>query len=106
MKKYLEKLNELEIACHNNFEDDSDEHWVDEEYVRIRVDALKLLSSASKELEVNELTSFRLKIVQFFCANMGCHLDIKVLESEDANVLSHNEIELILGKFQLARWNT
>ncbi len=74
--------------------------------IRIRVDALKLLSSASKELEVNELTSFRLKIVQFFCANMGCHLDIKVLESEDANVLSHNEIELILGNSQLARWNT
>jgi len=47
-----------------------------------------------------------LKIVQFFCANMGCHLDIKVLESEDANVLSHNEIELILGNSQLARWYT
>ena len=68
--------------------------------------ALSAISVRVQAIEANELTSFRLKIVQFFCANMGCHLDIKVLESEDANVLSHNEIELILGNSQLARWNT
>lgn len=105
MKTYFKKLHELEIACHNNFEDDdSDEQKVDEEYIRVRVDVLKLLNSASQELESDELESFRSRILKFFCANMGCYLDIEVLESEAAKVLSQSEIEFIMENSPLSRW--
>lgn len=104
MKKYFKKLNELEIACRNNFDDDSDDQKVDEEYIRIRVDVLNLLNRASQEVESVELESFKLEILNFLCANMGCHLDIEVLESESANVLSQREIEFIIKNSALSRW--
>lgn len=104
MKKYFKKLNELEIACRNNFDDYSDDPKVDEEYIRVRVDVLNLLNSASQEVESDELESFRSEILKFLCANMGCHLDIEVLESESAKVLAQSEIEFIIENSSLSRW--
>lgn len=104
MTSYLEELKALEMACHANFETDCDEQNVDEEYIRIRVVALNLLDKACRELAPHDLPSFRNQIIEFLCANMGCHLDIEILESESASVLSQSEIEFIIDNSALSRW--
>jgi len=104
MTSYLKKLNALEIACRKNFEDDSDDPRVDDEYVQIRVNVLHLLHNASQELEADDRQAFRRKVIAFFCSNMGCHLDMDVLESDSASVLSESEIDFIVKNSALSRW--
>lgn len=104
MTSYLKKLNALEIACRKNFEDDSDDPEVDDEYVQIRVNVLHLLRNASQELEADDLQAFRRKVIAFFCSNMGCHWDMDVLVSDSASVLSESEIDFIVKNSALSRW--
>ena len=112
IKTYLAKLAQLEVACRSNFEkaaaldDDAldDEAALDKEYVQIRQDALQLLGAAKGQLSSAEFTQLKAQVVAFLCANMGCHLDVQVLESNAAEVLSAQDINDIFDNSALARW--
>lgn len=107
IKEYLAKLAQLEAACNDNFQKAAaldDEGTIDKEYVQIREDTLQLLAAAKDPLSDAEFTQLKTQVVAFLCANMGCYLDVELLESNAADVLSAQDINDIFDNSALARW--
>ena len=103
MKDFRNKLEKLEKQCQQEFE--SFEYEEDEDaYVKIRTDVLDLLATAKKELSGRALANFKTLVIDFFCKNSGCALDMEVLENYTPRVLSEKDLEHIKHNSALARW--
>ena len=103
---YLEKFSALDKECQSNFEssDESAETENDKEYQRIRFDVLALLEEAMIKLSAKDAELFKQTIIEFLCANCGCHLDVEVLDKYTPNVLSPEDRAYINSNSALARW--
>lgn len=106
MKKFKDKLADLETACVLNFEatptgDDADH---DAEYIKIREDVLALYADAQKTLSVNDVADIKAAVIDFLCRNCGCHLDMDVLEKNTPAILSQADFDYITSNSALSRW--
>jgi len=107
MESYLNELKRIEQACERNY-DNSDklpETQLDEEYIQIREAALNLLVAGKKDLVSNSYLVLEGKIIQFLRENMGCTLDMDILDKYTPSILSVEQEKFILKNSALARWS-
>ena len=106
MNDFKNKLEKLEKQCQPEFEtfECGEYEDYDSTSVKIRTDVLDLLATAKKELSGSELADFKTSVIDFFCKNSGCVLDMEVLENYTPRVLSEKDLEHIKYNSALARW--
>jgi hypothetical protein len=98
---FTNRLKTLNEECEKDFERFGSS---DSEYKQIRVDVLELLQQAQVELLYSELEGFKRSVINFLCANCGCHLDLIVLQKYVPHVLALEELEHIKNNSALGRW--
>ena len=106
MDQYLERFKVLAQDCASNFEsmDSVPEEQYDREYVQVRERLLQLLYDSKSDLPAKDFDGFEEVVIEFLCKNMGCSLDMKVLERCVPSTLSEEKADYIKSNSGLGRW--
>ncbi|WP_445362588.1 hypothetical protein ACJJIQ_17660 [Microbulbifer sp. ANSA003] len=106
MESLINSFEQIKLEFEKVFElmDEIPDEEYDQKYIAVRGELLEFLKSAKESCADESFVNLESQVIEFLCENMGCHLDMEVLEKYSPEVLSSEQVKYIQSNSALGRW--